>query len=64
MKTVSDYMDILITAPFSLGYLWAAGKFCRKFLGASQKRELAFAFCAFSEKRILAAAMLIMAMRP
>ena len=102
MKTVSDYMDILIMAPFSLGYLWAAGKFCRKFLGASKKRELAFAFCAFSgyllldiagrrypefhifslllnplffmglvmllfrsdrEKRILAAAMLIMAMR-
>lgn len=102
-ETKGRVVDAHGPAPFSLGYLWAAGKFCRKFLGASKKRELAFAFCAFSgyllldiagrrypefhifslllnllffmglvmllfqsdrEKRILAAAMLIMAMRP
>ena len=31
MNQLSDYTDILIVAPFYLGYLWAAGKFCKKF---------------------------------
>ena len=42
MKQLSDYVDILVVVPFCLGYLWAAGKFCMKFLGASKKRERLF----------------------
>ena len=50
MKQLSDYTDILIMTPFYLGYLWAADKFCRKFLGTSQRRECLFlpvSFCGW-----------------
>ncbi len=50
MNQLSDYTDILIVAPFYLGYLWAAGKFCKKFLGASKRRERLFlpvSFCGW-----------------
>ena len=33
MKQLLDCIDILIVAPFVLGYLWAADKFCEKMLG-------------------------------
>ena len=49
MKQILDNVDLLIAAPFSLGYLWAADKFCKKFLGASKRRErlfLTFSFCS------------------
>lgn len=49
MKQILDNVDLLIAAPFSLGYLWAADKFCTKFLGASKRRErlfLTFSFCS------------------
>ena len=39
MKQLLDFVDIFIIAPFFLGYLWAADKFCKKFLGASKRRE-------------------------
>ncbi len=51
-----DYVDILIVAPFYLGYLWAADKFCKKFLGASSRREwlfLIFSFCGWLFRNIL-----------
>ncbi len=51
MKQLLDFVDIFIIAPFFLGYLWAADKFCKKFLGASKRREglfLIFAFCIMS----------------
>ena len=47
MSQISDYADILINAPFYLGYLWAADKFCKKFLGGSKGRELLFVFFSF-----------------
>lgn len=50
MKQLLECTDILIMAPFYLGYLWAADKFCRKFLGASKGRErlfLIFSFCGW-----------------
>lgn len=50
MKQFLDYTDIFIVAPFFLGYLWAADKFCKKFLGASKRREglfLIFSFCGW-----------------
>ncbi len=50
MKQLLDCTDILIVSPFYLGYLWAADKFCRKFLGASKSRErlfLIFSFCGW-----------------
>ena len=50
MKQLLDYIDILIVAPFFLGYLWAADKFCKKFLGVSKRRErlfLIFSFCGW-----------------
>ena len=50
MKLLLDFADILIVAPFYLGYLWAADKFCKKFLGASRRREglfLVFSFCGW-----------------
>ena len=50
MKQLLDFVDIFIIAPFFLGYLWAADKFCKKFLGASKRREglfLIFAFCGW-----------------
>lgn len=56
MKQLSDYTDILIMAPFVLGYLWAAGQFCKKFLGASKRREwlfLIFSLCGWLFSSIL-----------
>ncbi|MDE7014444.1 MAG: GHKL domain-containing protein, partial [Kineothrix sp.] len=56
MKQLSDYVDILVVAPFCLGYLWAAGKFCMKFLGASKRRERLFlmsSFCSLLLRNIL-----------
>ena len=56
MKQLSDYTDILIMTPFYLGYLWAADKFCRKFLGTSQRRECLFlpvSFCGWGFCNIL-----------
>ena len=56
MNQVSDYVDILIVLPFYLGYLWAADKFCKKFLGAFPKREWLFlilSFCGWLLKNIL-----------
>ncbi len=50
VKQMLDYADILIVAPFFFGYLWAADKFCKKFLGASKSRELlflVFSFCGW-----------------
>ena len=53
MKQLLGCTDILIVAPFVLGYLWAADKFCKKILGASKRRErlfliLSFCGCLFS----------------
>lgn len=56
MNQISDYVDILIVLPFYLGYLWAADKFCKKFLGALPKREWLFlllSFCGWLLKNIL-----------
>ena len=47
MKQFSDCIDILIVAPFVLGYLWAADKFCVKFLGISKRREWLFLILSF-----------------
>lgn len=50
MKQFSDCTDFLIMAPFGLWYLWAAGKFCKKFLGASKRNErlfVIFSFCSW-----------------
>lgn len=50
MKQLIDYIDILIVAPFYLGYLWAADKFCKKILGASKRVERLFlnlSFCSW-----------------
>ncbi|MDE5598592.1 MAG: ATP-binding protein [Lachnospiraceae bacterium] len=56
MKQLLDCIDILIAAPFYLGYLWAADKFCKKFLGASKRRERLFlilSFCSWLLRAIL-----------
>ena len=56
MKQLSDYADILIVAPFCLGCLWAADKFCMKFLGTSKRRERLFliiSFCSLLLRNIL-----------
>lgn len=47
MKQLLDYADILIAAPFVLGYLWASDKFCKKFLGASKRSERLFLILSF-----------------
>ena len=47
MKQLLDCTDILIIAPFVLGYLWAADKFCKKFLGASKGKEWLFLIFSF-----------------
>jgi len=47
MKQLLDCTDILIVSPFYLGYLWAADKFCKKFLGASKSRERLFLILSF-----------------
>ena len=56
MKQLSDYVDILVVVPFCLGYLWAAGKFCMKFLGTSKRRARLFliiSFCSLLLRNIL-----------
>lgn len=56
MKQLLGCVDILIMAPFSFGYLWAAEKFCEKFLGASKGRGrlfLALSFCGWLVRNIL-----------
>ncbi len=47
MKQILDHADLLIMAPCCLGYLWAADRFCKKFLGASKKKELLFVMASF-----------------
>ncbi len=47
MKQLLDCIDILIVAPFYLGYLWAADKFCKYILGASRRRERLFLILSF-----------------
>ena len=47
MKLFLEWMDIFIVAPFFLGYLWAADKFCKKFLGASKQNEGLFLILSF-----------------
>lgn len=39
MKLVLENADIFIMAPCYLGYLWAAGKFCKRILGESLKKQ-------------------------
>ena len=56
MNQISDCVDILISLPFYLGYLWAADKFCKKFLGISPKREwlfLTLPFCGWLLNNLL-----------
>ena len=48
MKQLLECTDILVVAPFFLGYLWAAEKFCKKFLGASKRKEWLFLIFSFS----------------
>lgn len=48
MRQLADYADILIAAPFHLGYLCVADKFCKKYLGASRKNELLFVMFSFA----------------
>ena len=47
MKQLSDCIDILIVAPFVLGYLWAADNFCKKFLETSKRRGRLFLILSF-----------------
>ncbi len=47
MKTLLDYIDILLEVPCYLVYLWMAGEFCKKYLGTSKKNELLFVFFSF-----------------
>ncbi len=47
MKQLLNCIDILIVAPFFLGYLWAADKFCKNILGASKGREALFLILSF-----------------
>ena len=47
MRQLLDCTDILIMAPFCLGYLCAADKFCKKFLGASKRMEWLFLILSF-----------------
>ncbi len=44
MKQIAEYIDILIMAPFYFGYVWAAYKFCKKYLGTTKKKGLLFLF--------------------
>ncbi|MDE5804420.1 MAG: ATP-binding protein [Lachnospiraceae bacterium] len=47
MKQLLDYIDILLEIPCYLVYLWMAGKFCKKYLGASKKNEFLFVIFSF-----------------
>ena len=53
MKQLLDYADILIAAPFDLGYLCMADKFCKRYLETSKKNELVFIVLSFSGRLIL-----------
>ena len=56
MKQILDNADFLIMAPFCLAYLWTANKFCKKFLGVTQRREWLFlilCFCIWLLRNIL-----------
>ncbi len=56
MKQLSVYTDILSIVPFYMGVLWAADKFCKKFLGVSKRKEqlfLIFACCIWLFRNIL-----------
>lgn len=46
MRQLLDCVDILIVAPCYLGYAWTTGKFCKRYLGTSGKRELVFVLCS------------------
>ncbi|MDE7176746.1 MAG: ATP-binding protein [Lachnospiraceae bacterium] len=46
MRQLLDCVDILIVAPCYLGYAWATGRFCKRYLGTSGKRELVFVLCS------------------
>jgi len=48
MKPILEYTDILMETSCYLGYVWAADKFCKKYLGTSRSKEwlfLIFSFC-------------------
>lgn len=47
MNQVLEYADIWIRVPGCLGYILAADRFCRKYLGAFRKREFFFVLCSF-----------------
>jgi len=47
MKPFSDYADFFLTMPCYLLYLWMAGRFCKKNLEASGKKEALFVFLSF-----------------
>ncbi len=56
MKLLTDYADLLAVAPFYMGVLWAADKFCKKFLGISRGKERLFlilSFCSWLSRNIL-----------
>ena len=53
MKEILEYADILAAAPFSLIYARAAGKFCKKYLGASKRNERLFILLSFGGGFIL-----------
>ena len=42
MKYILNYAAILIDASGYFGYIWAADKFCKKYLEASKKNERLF----------------------
>lgn len=48
MKQFLDCTDILAEAPCYLGYVWAADKFCKKYLGAAKNKELLFVIFSFA----------------
>lgn len=48
MKQFLEYTDIFIMAPGYLAYLWAAGKFCKRYLETSRKKELLFVTLSFA----------------
>ena len=45
---MADYTDIFIMAPFYFGYVWAADKFCKKYLGTTKRNEWLFLFFSFA----------------
>lgn len=47
MSRLTDYVDILATLPFHLGYFLAADKFCKKYMETTGKKELLFVIFSF-----------------